>query len=64
MQKLLHDFEAAEFLKMRTSKLLRLAKQGKVPCVRLPDDEIRFIETDLVEWIEGYKASVRAKEVP
>ena len=63
--KLLHDFEAARLLKMRANKLVRLAKQGVVPCVLLPDGEVRFIEADLLKWVEGCKidATTQPKEV-
>ena len=52
---LLHDFEAAKLLKMRTNKLVRLAKQGKISCVLLPDGVVRFVEADVLAWIEDYK---------
>ena len=55
--KLLHDFEAAKFLRIGANKLVRLAKQGKAPCVLLPDGEVRFIESDILEWVENHKTA-------
>ena len=44
---------------MRANKLVRLAKQGKVPCVLLPDGEIRFVESDILKWVESCKVNLR-----
>jgi hypothetical protein len=51
---ILHDFEAARLVKMTTRRLVRLAKAGKAPSVRLPDGEIRFRESDLLEWVDRH----------
>ena len=59
--KLLHDFEAAKLLRMRANQLVRFAKQGKVPCVLLPDGEVRFIESDILEWVENCKSQEVSK---
>jgi predicted site-specific integrase-resolvase len=52
---LLTDGEAAGRLRMLPIRLVRLAKAGRVPCVVLPDGEIRFSESDLREWVETHK---------
>ena len=44
---LLTDGEAARLLRMLPVRLNRLAKKGVIPCVILPDGEIRFDEQDL-----------------
>ncbi|MBN2294910.1 MAG: hypothetical protein JXM70_20955 [Pirellulales bacterium] len=51
---LLTDYEAAPLVKMTSRRLSRLAKQGKAPCVILPDGEIRFREADLTAWVEQH----------
>ena len=52
---LLHDFEAAELVRMTVRRLVRFAKQGKAPCVILPDGEVRFRESDLRAWVDEHK---------
>ena len=52
---LIHDFEAAELVRMTTRRLVRLAKQGKAPCVMLPDGEVRFRESDLRAWVDEHR---------
>ena len=59
--RLLTDTEAAELLQMLTARLKRLAKAGKVPCVRLPDGELRFDSNDLAAWVEVHKQPARAE---
>jgi predicted DNA-binding transcriptional regulator AlpA len=56
-QRLLTDIDAADILQMPVARLARFAKANKVPHVRLPDGEIRFVEADLWLWIEQHKAS-------
>jgi len=52
---LLMTYEGANLLQMPTVRLSRLAREGKVPCVRLPDGELRFDEADLWAWVESHK---------
>jgi hypothetical protein len=52
---LLHDFEAADLLRMPASRLKRLANTGQVPHVRLPDGEFRFDADDLWQWVDQYR---------
>ena len=54
---LLRDDEAASLVRMTPRRLVRLARQGKVPCVALPDGEIRFSESDLRMWVEQFRQS-------
>ena len=60
---LLHDFEAADLLRMRTNRLTRLAKANQVPHVLLPDGEFRFVADDLWQWVEQYRRAPLASEV-
>jgi len=52
---LLTDGEAADLLRMLRTRLVRLAKQGRVPHVLLPDGELRFDRADLLVWIQEHK---------
>jgi len=50
--------EAAEFLRTRAETLKRLARQGKVPGVKL-GHEWRFWRDDLIDFLSGeYEATV------
>jgi len=55
LRNLLTDVEAARKVRMTTSRLIRLARAGDVPCVRLPDGELRFDPQDLAGWIGQHK---------
>jgi excisionase family DNA binding protein len=52
---LLTDIEAAEHLRINRARLVRLARRGVVPHILLPDNEIRFRRSDLVEWVANYR---------
>lgn len=54
-KQILSDEEAADLLKMAPSRLKRLARAGKVPCIALPDGEVRFDQADLLRWVESHK---------
>jgi hypothetical protein len=53
--------EAAAFLGMIPSRVVRLANKSQVPCVRLPDGEPRFIKEDLYEWIREHRVPQQEK---
>jgi hypothetical protein len=55
---LLTVFEAAELLAYIPARLKRLARAGKVPCVILPGNELRFVQADLVDWIAQHRQEV------
>jgi excisionase family DNA binding protein len=57
---LLTDGEAAKLLRILRTRLVRLARAGKVPCVILPDGEIRFSRADLIEWVAAYRHPAQA----
>lgn len=59
MTHLITDSEAADLLRMPTSRLVRLAKAGNVPHVLLPDGEVRFSPDDLAGWINAHKQPAR-----
>lgn len=52
---LLSSSEAADLLRMLPARVVRLAKRGAIPCVLLPDGEIRFDVQELAAWVEQHK---------
>jgi excisionase family DNA binding protein len=60
--KLLTDGEAAELLRILRSRLVRMARDGIIPYVALPDGEIRFDPQDLADWIASHKQIVSGEE--
>jgi excisionase family DNA binding protein len=62
MGTLLTDSEAADFLRLTTRQVVRLAKRGDVPSVNLPDGEVRFDLDDLRQWVEARKRPVKPAE--
>jgi excisionase family DNA binding protein len=56
---LLTDSEAAELLRILRTRLVKLARRGIVPHVLLPDGEIRFSRSDLVEWVDRYRQTMQ-----
>jgi predicted site-specific integrase-resolvase len=57
---LLSDVEAANLLRMLRCRLAKLARAGKVPCVILPDGELRFRRDDLTEWALHFRKPAEA----
>lgn len=53
MKTLLTPSEVDGILRYRSGHAKRLARQGRIPCVCLPDGEIRFDEAE----VEGMLAS-------
>lgn len=58
---LLDATEAGAQLRMPRARLTRLARKGEVPSIVLPDGEIRFRRTDLVEWVAQYRSPKKPK---
>jgi excisionase family DNA binding protein len=50
--------EVARMLGVSRSWLYDAAKDGRVPSIRLggPDGPVRFVERDLIEWLERARA--------
>jgi hypothetical protein len=59
---LLNADEAARLLSMIPGRVSRLAKLGLLPCVELPDGEVRFVEEDLREWVRTHRQPVTDAE--
>jgi excisionase family DNA binding protein len=49
---LLDEVEAADLLRTIPSRVMRMARRGEIPHVRLPGGEIRFVVDDLREWVD------------
>jgi len=58
---LLTETEAADILRLTRTHVIKLARRGVLPVVRLPGDELRFIERDLWTWIESQRQEARPK---
>ena len=58
---LLRPAEVAQMLGVSRSWLYGAAKDGRIPCVRLcgSNGPLRFVEGDLLEWLERARASWR-----
>ncbi len=52
---LLTNFEAAEILAITSRQVSRLAGRGELPCVLLPNNEVRFDLDDIREWVGSCK---------
>jgi excisionase family DNA binding protein len=52
---LLTDSEAAEILRLTPRQVSKLARNGELPSVHLPGNEIRFDPADLQKWIALHK---------
>ena len=48
--------EAARFLRVKKTKLLKLAQLGEVPARKI-DDEWRFLRSALEDWLRGTPSS-------
>ncbi len=59
---LLTDGEAADLLRMIRTRLVRLAKQGKVPHVLLPDGEVRFDRSERSAWVHEHKQATEVSK--
>lgn len=61
---LLRPAEVAQMLGVSRSWLYGAAKDGRIPCVRLggSDGPLRFVERDLLEWLERARARWRPGE--
>ena len=57
---LLTPGEAAELVRLTTRRLQKLARNGEIPVIVLPGDELRFDERDLWKWVESHKQTATA----
>ena len=53
---LLYASDVRELTGLTTIQIGKLAKAGELPSVQLPGNEIRFIESDVAEWVERHRA--------
>jgi predicted site-specific integrase-resolvase len=47
--------EVSEMLRLPVRRLSRMARQGEIPAVILPDGEIRFDPDELRRWVQSCK---------
>lgn len=43
------------WLALPTDRVLRLARQGQIPCVVLPDNEVVFDPGELARWVTSLR---------
>ena len=56
--RLLTASEAGEFVRLRESTLRDYARRGVVACVGI-GRHVRFLESDLVAWLDGLRPHAR-----
>jgi len=59
---LLTHHEAGDVLRMLPARVLRFAKSGELPHVKLPDGELRFVESDLWQWVSEHTSGTSENE--
>ena len=64
MSRLLTARTVADLLGVSTETVLRWARRGELPAIRLPGGAIRFREDDLDGWIERRTSSGTLREHP
>ena len=57
---LLNPREVAERLRTSQSVVETLAREGRIPCVVLPNGAIRFHPADLEAWVNSRRRGVQA----
>ena len=55
MSTLLTEHDTSELLHLPSGKVRRLVRDSLIPHVRLPGGDVRFVEADLLKWIERHK---------
>ncbi len=57
MTRLLTETDVADVLGLTSRQVLRLARLGQLPFVRLPGNAVRFEPADLAVWIAARRVS-------
>lgn len=52
---LLDALDAGRLLGLSTVRVNRLVRNGVLPHVVLPEGGVRFLECDLIEWVQRYR---------
>lgn len=55
MSSLLTETDIRELLHLPSGKVRKLVRDSLIPHVRLPSGDVRFVEADLLRWIEQHK---------
>jgi excisionase family DNA binding protein len=50
---LLTPQQVAEWLAWPTGRVVKMARKGEIPCVKLPGDEVMFDRAELLRWLES-----------
>ena len=63
MRNLLTPREVDRLLRYPRGRSLRLAKAGRVSCIRLPDGEVRFDQSEIEKMLASTTAPAQEAEV-
>jgi excisionase family DNA binding protein len=61
MTRLLTTREVSELLGLSTETILRYARRGDLPSIRLSSGAIRFSEEALSEWVRAHERATRVE---
>jgi hypothetical protein len=55
LQPLLNSLDVSDWIFMPARRVERLARQGLIPCVILPDGSLLFERAELERWLAGLR---------
>lgn len=58
---LLRDDEVAHILTLTSRQVGRMAREGKLPSITLPNGDIAYVGDDIAEWIDQQRKAQDAK---
>jgi hypothetical protein len=50
------------WLTIPTERVIRMARQGRLPCITLPDGEVVFDAAQLVAWLNARRQEVNCAD--
>jgi hypothetical protein len=61
---LLTPSDVARWLSLPTSRVVNLARQGKIPCIVLPGGEMVFDPDELAQWLNALRTERKGEPCP
>ncbi len=58
-QPLLTPVDVGDRLNLKTARVIRLSREGKLPAIALPGGEFRFDAADLEKWLASQRVQPR-----
>jgi excisionase family DNA binding protein len=55
LPRLLTVSDVSDWLSLPSRQVLRLVRQGQIPCIVLPGDEVVFDRDELIKWFESLR---------